>query len=90
MVSEITPTSGQSSQEVPKVPASGTALSTEQVCAKVDLDLGLQCLICGKGASKGKRWGENTLANHMAAEHKVNSWTGKTSRNRSLKEGPAK
>ena len=90
MVSETTPTLGQTPKEVPKVPASGIALSSEQVRAKIDLTQGLRCLICGKGASKGKSWGEKTLANHMAAEHKVNSRTGKTSRNRALKGGQAK
>ena len=75
-VSETAPTPGQTSREVPTVPASGIALSSEQVRANIDLNQGLRCLICGKGANKGKSWGEKTLTNHMAAEHKVNSRTG--------------
>ena len=87
MVSEGPPT--PVTREVPTTPASGIALSAQQVRVKIDLDRGLQCPICGKGAGKGKRWGEKTLANHMASFHKTNSRTGKASRNRSSK-GKAK
>jgi hypothetical protein len=51
---------------------------------------GLTCHICGKGASKGRVWGEKTLTNHMAKEHKVNLKTGEKSRQRNCKEIPAK
>jgi hypothetical protein len=52
-------------------------------------DRGLTCEICGQGATKGKRWGEKTLKNHMAAAHKLNAKTGKASRTRSKKENTA-
>ena len=47
---------------------------------------GLRCEVCGKGAAKGRKWGEKTLQNHMAAEHRINAKTGQMSRTRKTKE----
>ena len=50
--------------------------------AKPSGGTGLTCAVCGAGARPGRQWGEKTLANHMAKEHRVNAKTGLVSRTR--------